>query len=58
MQRGGAKVTMDNLGGTPLHNAAELGLLKVNCTLDNIVRNFVIYIYVLSYHFGKWVLVH
>lgn len=29
MKEGGAKVTLDNLGGSPLHNAAELGHFEV-----------------------------
>ncbi|CAC5386445.1 unnamed protein product [Mytilus coruscus] len=33
---GGAKVTLDNLGGSPLHNAAELGHVEViKALLDN-----------------------
>ena len=30
LTEGGAKVTLDNLGGSPLHNAAEVGCLKVH----------------------------
>ena len=29
LQQGRAKVTLDNLGGSPLHNAAEVGNLQV-----------------------------
>ncbi|CAG2189469.1 unnamed protein product [Mytilus edulis] len=36
MKEGGAKVTLDNLGGSPLHNAAELGHFEViKALLDN-----------------------
>ncbi|XP_035828393.1 espin [Aplysia californica] len=41
MRHGGFKVTLDNLGGSPLHNAAELGemqsvqaLLECGCDVD------------------------
>ena len=30
VKEGGAKVTLDNLGGSPLHNAVELGHYEVN----------------------------
>lgn len=34
LTEGGAKVTLDNLGGSPLHNAAEVGCLKVRYPHD------------------------
>jgi ankyrin repeat protein len=30
VKEGGAKVTLDNLGGSPLHNAVELGHFEVD----------------------------
>jgi len=43
MKEGGAKVTLDNLGGSPLHNAAESNQLQVSVfsVLPIIKRRFI-----------------